>query len=159
MHNFKESAIQKTKTSRKQKNLNLESFYTLLISLRFHMTKVHCYNFIEQIYQWFEYRKKTCWSFSLYLIKLSLKMIGWKEQEAETELHMKHLKLSVAHFKACCNFLLVWAKTSSFNISHFSRSSNLARHQDLREESLSFLMLYLPKSKIKFSLRSRVTFC
>ena len=41
---------------------------------------------MEQIYQWFEYRKKTCWSFSLYLIKLSLKMIGWKEQESETEL-------------------------------------------------------------------------
>ena len=47
---------------------------------------------MEKIYQWFEYRKKTCWSFPLYLIKLSLKMIGWKEQEPETELSIKHLK-------------------------------------------------------------------
>ena len=66
-------------------------------------------------------------------------MIDWKEQEPETELSMKHLKLSVAHyFKACCNFFLVWAKASSFNISHFSRSFNLVRYQDLREKSLSF---------------------
>ena len=41
---------------------------------------------MEQIYQWFEYRKKTCRSFSLYPLKLSLKMIGWKQQEPETEL-------------------------------------------------------------------------
>ena len=40
---------------------------------------------MEQIYQWFQYGSKTCWSFSFYLIKLSLKMIGWKEQEPETE--------------------------------------------------------------------------
>ena len=33
-------------------------------------------------------------------------MIGWKEQELETELSIKHLKLSIAHFKACCN--LFW---------------------------------------------------
>ena len=32
----------------------------------------------------------------------------------------------------------IWAKTSSFNISHFSRSFNLVRHQDLQEKSLSF---------------------
>ena len=70
------------------------------------MTKVYC-NFMEQIYQWFEYRKKSCWSFSLYLIKLSLKIIGWKEQEPETELSIKDLKLSIAHyFEACCN--LFW---------------------------------------------------
>ena len=31
-------------------------------------------------------------------------MIGWKEQEPETKLSMKHLKLSIAHYyKACCN--------------------------------------------------------
>ena len=30
-------------------------------------------------------------------------MISWKEQEQETELSIKHLKLSIAHFKACCN--------------------------------------------------------
>ena len=31
-------------------------------------------------------------------------MIGWKEQEPEAELSVKHLKLSIAHyFKACCN--------------------------------------------------------
>ena len=47
--------------------------------------------------QWFEYRKNNWWSFSLYLIKLSLKMIGWKEQEPETELSIKHLKLSITH--------------------------------------------------------------
>ena len=43
----------------------------------------------------------------VYLTKLSLKMIGWKEQEQEAELSVKHLKLSIAHyFKACCN--LFW---------------------------------------------------
>ena len=42
---------------------------------------------MERIYQWFEYRKNNnWWSFSLYLIKLLLKMIGWKKQEPETEL-------------------------------------------------------------------------
>ena len=60
---------------------------------------------MEQIYQWFEYRKNNWWPFSLYLIKLSLKMIGWKEQEPETELSIKHLKLSVAHTKDYCNLL------------------------------------------------------
>ena len=39
---------------------------------------------MEQIYQWFEYRKSNWWSFLLYLIKLL--MVGWKEQEPETEL-------------------------------------------------------------------------
>ena len=40
-----------------------------------------------------------------FLIKLSLKMIGWKEQEPETGLSIKHLKLSIAHyFKACSTF-------------------------------------------------------
>ena len=68
------------------------------------MTKVYCCDFMEQIYQWFDYSKKTC--FRLYLIKLSLKKVGWKEQGPETELSMKHLKLSIAHFKACCN--LFW---------------------------------------------------
>ena len=34
-------------------------------------------------------------------------MIGWKEQEPATELSIKRLKLSIAHyFKACCN--LFW---------------------------------------------------
>ena len=145
---LKENAIQKTKTSRKQKSLNLKSFYASEIK-KCHMTKMYSYNFMEQIYQWFEYRKKTCWSFSLYLIELSLNMIGWKEQEPETELSVKHIKLSIAH---CCNLSLVWAKASSFNVLHFSQSFNLVRHQDLREKSLSFLMLYLPKSKRKFSL-------
>ena len=113
------------------------------------MTKVYCCNFMKQIYQWFEYRKKTCWSFSLCLIKLSLKMIGWKDQQPETELSIKHLKLSIAHFKACCKLFWYGLKTSSFNVSHFSRSFNLVCEQDLGEESLSFLMLYLPKSKRK----------
>ena len=50
------------------------------------MTKVSCCNFMGQIYQWFEYRKSNWLFFSLYLIKLLLKMVGWKEQEPETEL-------------------------------------------------------------------------
>ena len=50
------------------------------------MTKVYCCNFMKQIYQWFEYRKGNWWSFSLYLIKLLLKMVGWKEQKPGTEL-------------------------------------------------------------------------
>ena len=54
---------------------------------------------MEQIHQRFEYRREICWSFALYLIKLSLKLIGRKEQEPETELSVKHLKLSIAHFK------------------------------------------------------------
>ena len=82
-------------------------------------------------------------------------MVGWKEQELETELSIKHLKLSIAHFKAYCNLSLVWAKTSSFNISNFNRSFNLVRHQDLREETISFLMLFLPESKRKFSLNCK----
>ena len=92
---------------------------------------------MEQIYQWFEYRKNNWWSFSLYLIKLLLKMIDWKEQEPETEISSTSnfqspiLKL-VATFLVC-------AKTSSFNISHFSRSFDLSRQQDLLEKSLSFL--------------------
>ena len=53
-----------------------------------------------------------------YLIKLSLKMIGWKEQEPEAELSVKHLKLSIAHyFKACCN--LFWYRLKpALLISH-----------------------------------------
>ena len=33
-------------------------------------------------------------------------MTGWKEQEHETELSIKHVKPSIAHAKACCN--LYW---------------------------------------------------
>ena len=99
---FKENAIHKTKTSRKQKSLNPQEFLRF-INLKISYEKVHCCNFMEQIYQWFESRKKTCWSFSLYLIKLSSKKIGWKEQEPETELSIKYLKLLLAHFKAYCN--------------------------------------------------------
>ena len=49
-------------------------------------------------------------------------MIIWKEQEPEAELSVKHLKLSIAHYflKSLLQPFLVWAKTSSFNISHFS---------------------------------------
>ena len=68
-------------------------------------------------------------------------MIVWKEQEPETELSVKHLKLSIAHyFKACCNLFWYGLKPVllfSFNISHFSQSFNLVRHQDLQEKSLS----------------------
>ena len=77
----------------------------------------------------------------VYLTKLSLKMIVWKEQEPEAEVSVKHLKLSIAHYflKTFWQPFLVWAKlTSSFNISHFSRSFNLVRHQDVQEKSLLF---------------------
>ena len=34
-------------------------------------------------------------------------MIGWKEQEPETEMSIKHLELSITHYiDACCN--LFW---------------------------------------------------
>ena len=49
------------------------------------MTRVYCCNFMEQIYQW--YKKNNWWSFSLYLMKLSLNMIGYKEQEPEPNGH------------------------------------------------------------------------
>ena len=67
-------------------------------------------------------------------------MIVWKEQEPEAELSVKHLKLSIDHYviKSLLQPFLVWAKTSSLNISHFSRSFNLVRHQDLQGKSLSF---------------------
>ena len=81
------------------------------------MTKVYCCDFMEKIHQWFEYRQKTCWSFSLYLIKLSLKMIGWKEQEPETELSTKHLKLSIADLKLVATFSWYRLKPSLL-ISH-----------------------------------------
>ena len=76
----------------------------------------------------------------VYLTKLSLKMIVWKEQEPEAELSVKQLKLSIAHYflKSLLQPFLVGAKTSSFIISHFSQSFNLVRHQDLQEKSLSF---------------------
>ena len=60
------------------------------------MTKVYCCNFMEQIYQWFEYRKKLVGPF-----RLSYKTVvkdDWKEQEPEAELSVKHLKLSIAHY-------------------------------------------------------------
>ena len=107
---FKNEDIQEAK-----KAWILESFYSLLIQ-RFYMTKVYCCNFTKQIYQWFEYRKKTCGSFSLYLISLSLKMIGWKAQE----LSIKHLKVSIAHyFKTGCNFFWYGLKPALL-ISHTS---------------------------------------
>ena len=74
---------------------------------------------MEQIYQWFEYRKKTCWSFSLYLIRLSLQTIGWIEQEPETELYQAPQTFNCP-FSSLLQPFLVWAKTSSFNILNFS---------------------------------------
>ena len=49
-------------------------------------------------------------------------MIGWKEQEPEAELSVKHLKLSIAHyfkarFKACCNLFWYGLKPAPL-ISH-----------------------------------------
>ena len=44
-------------------------------------------------------------------------MIGWKEQEPETELSIKHLKLSVARTKTCCNLFGMGFKPALF-ISH-----------------------------------------
>ena len=76
----------------------------------------------------------------VYLTKLPLKMIVWKEQEPEAELSVKHLKLAIAHYflKSLLQPFLVWVKTSSFNISHFSRLFNLIRHQDLQEKAYLF---------------------
>ena len=64
-------------------------------------------------------------------------MIGWKEQEPEAELSVKHPKLSIAHyFKACCNPFWYGLKPVLL-ISH-TLVDHLVRHQDLREKSLSF---------------------
>ena len=64
------------------------------------MINVYCRNSMEQIYST---EREIVGPF---LIKLSLKMIGRKEQEPETELCIKHLKLSIAHyFKACSTFV------------------------------------------------------
>ena len=63
------------------------------------MTNAYCRNFMQQIYST---EREIVGPF---LIKLSLKMIGWKGQEPETELSIKHLKLSIAHyFKDCSTF-------------------------------------------------------
>ena len=65
------------------------------------MTKVYCCNFMEQYTNGLSTERKLVGPF-VYLTKLSLKMIGWKEQEPEAELSVKYLKLSIAHyFKAC----------------------------------------------------------
>ena len=91
---------------------------------------------MEQLYQWFENRKKTCLSFSLYLTKFLLKMIGWKDQEP-----------------GLLQPFLVWAKTSSFNVSHFIRS--FIRSHTLfvikTGENPIFFMLSLSKSKTRNS--------
>ena len=114
------------------------------------MTKVYCCNFMEQIYHGLSTERKLVGPFRLSYKTVvkddclertrALKMIVWKEQDPEAELSVKHLKLSISHYflKSLLQPFLVWAKTSSFNISHFSRSFNLVRHQDLREKSLSF---------------------
>ena len=99
------------------------------------MKKVYYCNFMEQMYQWFEYRNKTCCSFSLYLIKLSLKIIGWKEQEPETKLSGTSDFQSPVILKL---FTYGLKPALLISISHFSRSFNLVCHQDLREKSLSF---------------------
>ena len=54
---------------------------------------------MEQIYHWFEYRKNNWWSFLWHLIKLSLKMVGWKEQEPDCNLFWYELKpaLLISH--------------------------------------------------------------
>ena len=53
-------------------------------------------------------------------------MVSWKEQEPETELSSTS-NFQSSKLKLVATFL-VWAKTSSFNISHFSQSFNLVRH-------------------------------
>ena len=58
-------------------------------------------------------------------------MIGWKEQEPETELSIKHLKLSITVLivlKLVATYFGMWAKTSSFNISQFSRYQDIPPH-------------------------------
>ena len=105
------------------------------------MTKVYCCNFMEQIYQWFEYTKKICWSFSLYLIKLSLKMTDWKEEEPETELSIKHLKLSIFHyFKACC---------SLFTLDQRSERDERSRKASLACPTDGFFYLWDLRSRVQ----------
>ena len=98
------------------------------------MTKVYC-NFMAQIYQWLEYRKNDWGSFLLYLIKLTVKMIGWKDQDPETELSIKHLKLSIAHCTKACWKLFWYGPKPALLISHtlvdpyLSSSLRLIREQ------------------------------
>ena len=103
------------------------------------MTKVYCCNFMEQIYQWFEYRKKLAGPF-----RLSYKTVV-KDDCLERTRARSRIVCSAPQtfnhplfFKSLLQPFLVWPKTSSFNISHFSRSFNLVRHQDLQEKRVSF---------------------
>ena len=83
------------------------------------MTKVYCCNFMEQIYQWFEYRRKLVSLFCLSC-KTVVKDDWLEEQEPEAELSVKHLKLSIArYFKACCNLFWYGLKPALL-ISHTS---------------------------------------
>ena len=44
-------------------------------------------------------------------------MIGLKEREPETELSIKNLKLSIAHFKTCCNLFWYGLKPALLNLT------------------------------------------
>ena len=58
---------------------------------------------MEQIYQWFEYRKSNWRTFSLYL-EIVVKG-GWLERTRARNRNIQYLKLSITHTKACCNLL------------------------------------------------------
>ena len=82
------------------------------------MTKVYCCNFIEQIYQWFEYRKKTCRSFFVVSYKTVLNDDCLERTRARNRTVYQAPETSPIILKVVATFL-VWAKTSFFNISHF----------------------------------------
>ena len=45
-------------------------------------------------------------------------MIGWKEQEPEAELSVKHLKLSIAHYFQACYNLFWYGLKPALLVSH-----------------------------------------
>ena len=90
----------------------------------------------------------------LVLFVVSYKTVikdDWLEITRVRNRTVKHLKLSISNYsKDWCNLLWYWLKHFD-SISHFGRSFNLVRHQDLRRKAY-LLILYLPKSKRKCGL-------
>ena len=84
---------------KKAKKFESSRVFTFHQLKEFILTKVYCCNFIEEIYQRFEYRKDNWWSFSFYLINDDR-----LERTRGRNRTIKHLKLSISHTKlACCN--------------------------------------------------------
>ena len=44
------------------------------------IANVHCCKFIEQIYQWFEYKKEQLVVPFIVSYKIVIEVVGWKEQ-------------------------------------------------------------------------------